>query len=177
MLPARFYEPDGVDDQELPTGTPFRHSIDVWGKQIVNGVPGDSFKVSRYAVGRSPFSGNVEQLEHSLPNGRMFRQGTRPFYADYKTVAAAAFRLNQNDEWESNAGESTESTGAISNFPVFYAGFTDNRRVRGDVYYDGCNESTGSCANTYEIPNQNTPPPMALAPLVGEEDPSTTPAA
>jgi uncharacterized protein YjbI with pentapeptide repeats len=175
LRPGRFYEPDG--DPALPTGTPFRHSIDVWGKQIVNGAPGNSFKVSRYAVGRSPFSdppGAVRQLEHSFPNGRLFRQGTRPFYADYKTVAAAAFRLNQNDEWESNAGE---AIGSISNFPVFYAGFTDNRRMRGDVYYDGCNESMQTCSNTYEIPNQNTPPPpMAMAPLEGEEDPSIPPA-
>ena len=168
LRPARLYEPDA--DPALPTGTPFRHSIDVWGTQIVNGTPGTSFKVSRYAVGRSPFTGQVTQLEHSFPNGRMFRQGTRPFYADYKTVAAPAFRLNPNGQWESNAGADL-----ISNHPIFYAGFTDNRRVRGNVYYDGCNESTESCANNYEIPNQNTPP-MALAPLQGEEDPSVPPA-
>jgi hypothetical protein len=183
LRPARFYEPDG--DPPLPVGTPFRHSIDVWGRQITNGsLTGSppSFKISRYAVGRSPFSGNIEQLEHSFPGARLFRQGTRPFYADYKTVAAAAFFLDQNGDWKSKAGE---AVGSISNPPVFYAGFTDNRRVRGNVYYDGCNESTdvNGCANTYEIPNQ-TPPPMAMAPLdgaeqaplQGEEDPSVTPA-
>jgi hypothetical protein len=187
LRPARFYELD--NDPPLPVGTPFRHSIDVWGRQITNGsLAGSppSFKVSRYAVGRSPFSvppGAARQLEHSFPNGRLFRKGTRPFYADYKTVAAAAFRLNQDGEWESNADE---AVGSISNPPVFYAGFTDNRRVRGNVYYDGCKETTddvNGCANTYEIPNQ-TPPPMAMAPLEGadqaplqgEEDPSVAPA-
>jgi hypothetical protein len=178
FLPARAYEKESPP----PSGTPWRHSIDAWGLQIENGIVGDAYKVSRYPVGISPFTGNAEQLMHSYPAGRLFRKGTRPFYGDYKTVAAVPFRLVQDPASPDGVGEIWEeaegppSAGAIVGPTVFYAGFNDNRLVRGDVYYDGCDELTDDCSNTYEIPNQNTPP-QALAPLEGEEDPSVTPAA
>ena len=172
LQPARIYEL--ANDPPLPIGTPFRHDISVWGVQIIGGSPGQSFKVSRYPIGLSPFttpSTARRQLEHSFPNGRLFSQGFRPFYSDYKSIATQLFRLNQNMAWESNAGPPT--AGSIFNFPTFYAGFTDNRAVRGNVYYNGCDESVvgNTCGNTYEIPNQNVPPAMMI-PLEGQEDPS-----
>jgi len=178
LLPARLYETESPP----PSGTPWRHSMDAWGIQIEGGVVGEAFKVSRYPLGISPFTGQVEQLMHSFPGARLFRQGTRSFHGDYKAVGAVPFRLVENpiesgtstDVWEE--AEGPPGAGTIVGPTVFYAGFTDNRLVRGDVYYDGCDEFTENCSNTYEIPNQNMPP-EALAPLQGEEDPSVTPAA
>jgi len=175
LLPARAYKAAEDAGSPLPTGTPFRQSVDTWGTQIMNGVPGQSVKVSRYPFGISPFTGTVTKLMHSFSGPRIFRQGTRSFHGDYATVGAVPFRLKQVDEWEEAEGIPTPST--IAPPTVFYSGFTDNRLIRGNVYYDGCNESTGDCSNDYEMPYQNTPPPEAMIPLQGEEDPSQPPLA
>jgi hypothetical protein len=170
LWPSSAYE---TAETPIAEGRPYRHDMDVWGRQFSNGNwLGDPFKVSRYAVGRSPFTEQIEQLEHSWPNQRLFAQGTRAFFEDYGSVATPAYRWNDTtDDWESNAPAPMAGSGSIFNFPTFYAGFTDHRYVRGNVYFTGCDD----CPNDYQIPNPITNQNM-LIPLEGAEDPSVEPA-
>jgi len=167
-----------------PTGRPVRRSIDIYGAQLENGVPRqyldasgnprNSVKISRYPIGLSPFPDaqgqrRVVQLEHNFPNGRLFRKGTRPFKGDYDAVAAPLFRRNELGQWVSNAD--APAPGSFFNEPIFYIGWTDNRGVRGNVYYDGCDESDPACASKYADPQPR--PPQLLEPLEGEEGVNT----
>jgi len=81
LLPARAYKAAEDAGSPLPTGTPFRQSVDTWGTQIMNGVPGQSVKVSRYPFGISPFTGTVTAARASSGRVRGRFTATMPRWA------------------------------------------------------------------------------------------------
>jgi uncharacterized protein YjbI with pentapeptide repeats len=190
LIPAGAYEQVPPPAQLPPSqgNYPFRRTLDVYGAQLINGQPRTyyvdsndyvastggqprpSTRISRFAVGKNPLTGNVEQLEFNYPNGRLFRKGKAPFIGDYNSVFAAEYRQRPVDgRWTPNYS----APGFATNEPTFHIAWTDNRNVRGNVYYTGCdvwNASAGmwqsqpGCASQYGAPNVPT-----MAPLQGED--------
>ncbi len=190
LIPAGAYEqvPPPASLPPSQGNYPFRRTLDVYGAQLINGQPRTYFvdsndyvastggqpkpstRISRFAVGKNPLTGNVEQLEYNYPNGRLFRKGKAPFIGDYNSVFATEYRQRPTDgKWTPNYS----APGFASNEPTFHVAWTSNHNVRGNVYYTGCdtwNASLGmwvaqpGCASQYGAPNV-----PIMAPLQGED--------
>ncbi|MGB5246487.1 MAG: immunoglobulin-like domain-containing protein [Woeseia sp.] len=188
LIPASTFEQVPPPATLPPTSDnyPFRRTLDVYGAQIIDGVPRiylvdaddyvaaaggqsqTSVRISRFAVGKNPVTNQIEQLEFNYPNGRLFRKGKAPFIGDYNSVFAAEYR-EENGSWLPNHA----AAAAAINEPTFHVAWTSNRNVRGPVYYNGCDvwdESLGmwvsppGCASNYGAPNVPT-----MMPLEGED--------
>ncbi len=189
LIPASAYE-QVPPPAELPPTTgnyPFRRTIDMYGAQLVDGVPREylvdaddyvassggtpqpSVRISRFPMGLNPLTGEVRQLEFEHPNARMFRKGTAPFIGDYNSVFGPEYRL-EGDDWVPNNTVPNE----VLAEPIVSVAWTSNRNARGPIYYTGCDVwdellgmwiSPPGCPSTYGAPEV----PGIMAPLQGED--------
>jgi len=90
-----------------------------------------SVRVSQFSIRVGEDSLGDEQAyetEASFANKKLFAQGNAPFLGDYIAIAAREFRRNSADTaWESNA------SAVPGNHEDFFAAWTDNRDVRGQI--------------------------------------------
>jgi len=114
-----------------------------------------------------------KQGEWNYPNARLFRKGKSSFIGDYNTLFAQPLRKNINGDWVSNQSAPNPDIDLFpSREPIFHAGWTSNRNVRGKVFYTGCDtwnadlqmwEAGAGCDSPY------TDPDGKLLPLQGED--------
>jgi hypothetical protein len=92
-----------------------------------DGIP-DAVRASQYSIVLDDSSGEIERFETeaSFANKKLFGQGKLPFLGDYIALSARQFRQTANGKWESNASASNDDED-------FFAAWTDNRDVRGEV--------------------------------------------
>ena len=215
LLPAGAYEnvPDPAALPPNINNLPLRRTIDVFAAQIVGNAPRpytvnkDSFyatdeldpdkisspsvRVSRFPTRLVPAEDPLDppvrrQAEWNYPNARLFQKGKSSFIGDYNAMFAQSLRKNIFGQWVSNQSAPDPLIDLFaSTEPVFRAGWTSNRNVRGRVFYTGCDEwdpveqiwkarvdpDTGisvACDSPYTDPD-------VMLPLQGEDGSNETP--
>lgn len=147
------------DDQYIQENYPIRHTIDVQAAEI-HSIPDPYFSYETIQVSRYPWFFTFDdpnnpiavQLQHNMPNLRIFGGGTVPFLGDYIDITASPMFIFENGEWKYNTYSNS----------VYHVAWTDNRDVRppgpGGEWWDyvapgeGCGELD---QNKTGIRNQN----------------------
>ena len=195
ILPAGIYDRVPPPPHLPPTdnNVPLRRTLDVFAAQIVNGsvrnyvvdadyypaaggTPSKSTRVTRFKTRQDPDGaiGDREQVEFFYPNGRLFQKGKAPFISDYNGTWVVESRKRQDGSWISNQTAPNPALDLYPSIePTFHVGWTDNRNVRGKVFYTGCDTwdealqmwvSSPGCGSTYTDPND-----LVMLPLQGED--------
>jgi len=194
ILPAGLYDREPPPPYLPPTvnNVPLRRTLDVFAAQIVNGsvrnytVDADyypaaggtsspSTRVTRFKTRLKPggAAGEREQVEWFYPNGRLFQKGKAPFISDYNGTWVVESRKRQDGSWISNQDAPNPALDFYPSMePTFHVGWTDNRNVRGKVFWTGCDTwdpvlemwSGDGCPSTYTEPND-----LVMLPLQGED--------
>jgi len=145
-------------------------------------ISSPSVRVSQFASRQKPGGepGEKEQLEFNFGGALLFSKGLDAFMSDYNWVwTLSAIQRQQEDGslvYVPNHMPPNPVTDLFaSRDPVFSAGWTSNKYVRGKVFYTGCHVwdealqmwlAGDGCASTYTAPE--TPAGMMI-PLIGED--------
>lgn len=149
------------DDEYIQENYPIRHTIDVRAAEV-HPIPDPYFSYETIQVSRYPWVFTFDdpdnplavQLQHNMPNLRIFGGGTVPFLGDYIDITPSPMFVPQGNGWAYNTDPASK--------PVFHAVWTDNRDVRppgpGGEWWDyvapgeGCGELD---QNKTGVRNQN----------------------
>lgn len=118
------------DDEYIQEIYQIRHTIDVRAAEVFS-TPTPYFSLETIQVSRYPWvltfddpeNPGAVQLQHNMPNLRIFGGGTVPFFGDYIDISPSPmFVPDGNNGWAYNTDPASK--------PVYHAVWTDNRDVR-----------------------------------------------
>ena len=200
LLPAGAYE--GVPDPSLlppnRNNLPLRSTLEQFVFQVKDGIvrpytvnsetfhvtdPSDpqaisspSARITRFATRQKPGApaGTEQQVVWDYGNPRAFQKGKSSFNGDYSALFGESARQRESDlKWESNQDAPDPALHLFSSLESeFHAGWTSNHKIRGKVWYTGCDtwnedlqmwEAGAGCDSPY------TQVDGRLLPLQGED--------
>jgi len=116
-------------DEYIQEIYPIRHTIDVRAAEV-HPIPNPYFSYETIQVSRFPWYFTFDdednpiaiQLQHNMPNLRIFGGGKVPFLGDYIDISPSPMFVPNGNGWAYNTDPASK--------PVYHAVWTDNRDVR-----------------------------------------------